>query len=185
MKRLIVLFCLLNFTFSFSQNEELERLTIQLAFQDPDSSKVNTSVSIIKLLFETKAYSKALKFVYKSEKLAKDLDYKKGLAEILYFKAKINDQEGHTTLAIAGFKEAKSIFLSINDTIDVAKADSSLGILEIRKGNYQEGMTYALSAIKELEKRDLYSQLSENYESLADAYETSGDLEKAITFNLK
>ncbi|QXP60051.1 tetratricopeptide repeat-containing sensor histidine kinase [Olleya sp. HaHaR_3_96] len=185
MKRLIVLFCLLNFAFSFSQDEELERLTIQLAYQDPGTSKIKTSVSIIKLLFESKKYSKALKFVHQSEKLAKDLGYKKGLAEILYFKAKINNKEGYPTKAVLDFKAAKRIFQLINDTIAVAKTNSNIGVLEIKNGNYQTGMTYALSAIPELEKRDLYSQLSLNYESLAHAYETSGDLEKAITFNLK
>lgn len=185
MKRLIVLVFLLNTAFSFSQDEELESLTIQLAYQVPDSSKVNTSINIIKLLFKSKEYSKALKFVQQSEKLAKDLEYKKGLAEIIFLKAKIHNQEGNIPKAITGFKAAKALFQSINDTIAVAKVDSNLGVLEIEKGNYNDGLTYALSAIKELEKRNLFEELSQNYQSLAKAYQTSGDLDKAITFNLK
>ncbi|PKG50517.1 ATP-binding protein [Olleya sp. 1-3] len=185
MKRLIVLIFLLNTAFSFSQDDELESLTIQLAYQDPDSTKVNTSINIIKLLFKSKKYTKALKFVQQSEKLAKDLGYNKGLAEIIFLKAKIHNQEGNIPKAITGFKAAKALFQSMNDTIAVAKVDSNLGVLEIEKGNYQDGLTYALSAIKELEKRNLYEELSQNYESLAKAYHTSGDLEKAITFNLK
>lgn len=185
MKRLIVLLCLLNLAFSFSQEEELESLTIQLAYQDPDISKVDTSVSIIKLLFKTEDYSKALKFIKQSEKLAKDLDYKKGLAEITYYKAKIHHQEGQYQMAVGEFKNAKTLFTTIKDTITVAKINSDLGFIEIENGNYKVGLNYALSAIQELEKRELFNDLSTNYESLANAYENANILDKAITYNLQ
>lgn len=185
MKRLIVLLCLLNLAFGFSQEEELESLTIQLAYQDPDISKVDTSVSIIKLLFKTEDYSKALKFIKQSEKLAKELDYKKGLAEITYYKAKIHYQEGQNQMAISEFKNAKTLFTTIKDTITVAKINSDLGFIEIENGNYKVGLTYALSAIQELEKRSLFDDLSANYESLANAYQNANVVDKAITYYIK
>ena len=117
MKRLIVLLCLLNLAFGFSQEEELESLTIQLAYQDPDISKVDTSVSIIKLLFKTEDYSKALKFIKQSEKLAKDLDYKKGLAEITYYKAKIHHKEGQYQMAVGEFKLCVVCYTRVRKTI--------------------------------------------------------------------
>lgn len=185
MKRLIVLLCLLNLAFGFSQEEELESLTIQLAYQDPDISKVDTSVSIIKLLFKTEDYSKALKFIKQSEKLAKDLDYKKGLAEITYYKAKIHYQEGQNQMAISEFKNAKTLFTTIKDTITVAKINSNLGFIEIENGNYKAGLSHALSAIQELEKRSLFDDLSANYESLANAYQNANVIDKAITYYIK
>lgn len=185
MKRLIVLLCLLNLAFGFSQEEELESLTIQLAYQDPDISKVDTSVSIIKLLFKTEDYSKALKFIKQSEKLAKDLDYKKGLAEITYYKAKIHYQEGQNQMAISEFKNAKTLFTTIKDTITVAKINSNLGFIEIENGNYKAGLNHALSAIQELEKRSLFDDLSTNYESLANAYQNANVIDKAITYYIK
>ncbi|WP_084553673.1 tetratricopeptide repeat-containing sensor histidine kinase [Olleya marilimosa] len=185
MKRLIVLLCLLNLAFGFSQEEELESLTIQLAYQDPDISKVDTSVSIIKLLFKTEDYSKALKFIKQSEKLAKELDYKKGLAEITYYKAKIHYQEGQNQMAISEFKNAKTLFTTIKDTITVAKINSNLGFIEIENGNYKAGLSHALSAIQELEKRSLFDDLSANYESLANAYQNANVIDKAITYYIK
>lgn len=185
MKRLIVLLCLLNLAFGFSQEEELESLTIQLAYQDPDISKVDTSVSIIKLLFKTEDYSKALKFIKQSEKLAKELDYKKGLAEITYYKAKIHYQEGQNQMAISEFKNAKTLFTTIKDTITVAKINSNLGFIEIENGNYKAGLSHALSAIQELEKRSLFDDLSANYESLANAYQNANVVDKAITYYIK
>ncbi|WP_289044614.1 tetratricopeptide repeat-containing sensor histidine kinase [uncultured Olleya sp.] len=185
MKRLLVLFLLCNLTFGFSQDEELERLTIQLAYQNPDSTKVNTSLNIIKHLFEDKQYSKALKFVNESEKLAKDINYKKGLANIILYKAKIHTQEGNIHKAIDYFKTAKVLFSNIEDSISIAQIDSNLGIIEIKNGNYKDGLAHALAAISELEKRKLYDDLSKNYQSLAKAYDTAGNTEKAIAFNIK
>ncbi len=186
MKRLLtVLICLFFTPLVFSQNEELDSLTIQLAYQSPDSTKVDTSVSIIKLLFETKDYNKAQKFIELSETLAKDLDYKKGLAKITYYKAKIHNEEDNYLKAINEFKSSKSIYSALKDTIEMARINSNLGVLEIKNGNYKQGLSYALSAINELEKRGLYYDLSDNYQSLAKAYKTSNNLEKAITYNLK
>ena len=101
MKRLLVLFLVLLIGyFGFSQNEKLDSLTIQLAYQNPDSSKVNTSVKIIELLFKDNNFSKALQFIQQSEKLARDINYKKGLADIIFYKAKIYQKNGNTTKAI-------------------------------------------------------------------------------------
>lgn len=186
MKRLFVLFFVLFVgSIGFSQNEELDSLTIQLAYQNPDTSKVNTSISIIKLLFQSKDFSKASKFIQQSEKLANDLDYKEGLAKIVYYKAKIYQEEGRTIKAINTLKNARLLFSEVKDTLSVAKVNSSLGVLEIESGNYKEGLSYALSSINELEKRNRFEDLSSIYKSLANAYKTSGNLDKAITYNLK
>ena len=186
MKRLFVLFFVLFVgSIGFSQNEELDSLTIQLAYQNPDTSKVNTSISIIKLLFQSKDFSKASKFIQQSEKLANDLGYKEGLAKIVYYKAKIYQEEGRTIKAINTLKNARLLFSEVKDTLSVAKVNSSLGVLEIESGNYKEGLSYALSSINELEKRNRFEDLSSIYKSLANAYKTSGNLDKAITYNLK
>lgn len=185
MKRLTVLVFLLCFAFGFSQDEELDSLTIQLAYQSHDSSKVDTSVSIIKLLFDKKDYSKAQKFITLSEDLAKELNYKKGLAEITYYKAKINNQQGDIAKAIVDFKNAKTLYVFIKDTLSIAKVNSNLGVLQIKNGNYKDGLAYVLSAIKELENRELFEELSKNYDTLAKTYETIGSLEKVITYYLK
>ncbi|MDA0177265.1 tetratricopeptide repeat-containing sensor histidine kinase [Mesoflavibacter profundi] len=186
MKRLLVLFLVLLIGyFGFSQNEKLDSLTIQLAYQNPDSSKVNTSVKIIELLFKDNNFSKALQFIQQSEKLARDINYKKGLADIIFYKAKIYQKNGNTTKAINTYKNSKLLFTDIKDTLSVAKVNSNLGVLEIEKGHYKEGLAYAMSSINELEKRQKYNELSSIYKSLANAYQQSGDLDKAITYNLK
>ena len=89
MRKLITLICCFTFLLGYSQNEELESLTIQLAFQDADTLKVNTSIRVINILYNDAAYDKALKYIRESEKLSNDLNYKQGIAEISYFKGLI------------------------------------------------------------------------------------------------
>ena len=185
MKRLIVLFCFLFTLFSFSQNEELDSLTIQLAFQNPDTTKVNTSLSIIKLLYKDKDYDKALKYIKQSEKLSEDLNYSKGIAEISYYKALIYSEKSDYINALNQFIKSKNLFSKLKDTLFIAKIDSKLGVIEIERGNYKSGLSYALSGIKELEKRQLKEELSSTYKSLATAYQNTNNFEKAIDFNLK
>ena len=185
MKRLIVLFCFLFTLFSFSQNEELDSLTIQLAFQNPDTTKVNTSLSIIKLLYKDRDYDKALKYIKQSEKLSENLNYSKGIAEISYYKALIYKEKSDYINALNQFIKSKNLFSRLKDTLSVAKIDSNLGVIEIERGNYKSGLSYALSGIKQLEKRQLYQELSSAYKSLATAYQNTNNYDKAIDFNLK
>lgn len=185
MKRLIVLFCLLSTLSNFSQNEELDSLTIQLAFQNPDTTKVNTSLSIIKLLYDTQDYDRALRYIKQSEKLSDDLKYNKGLAEIIYLKALIYTKKDDYINASNQFAKAKLIFNKLKDSLAIAKVNSRLGVIEIERGNYKKGLRYALSGIKELEKRQLNQELTALYNSLAKAYQKTNAFEKAIDFNLK
>ena len=43
----------------FSQTQDIDSLTIQLAFQNQDTLKAETSLKLIKLLYDKKHYSKA------------------------------------------------------------------------------------------------------------------------------
>ena len=109
MRKLTTLICcFLFFSFGFSQNEELETLTIQLAFQDPDTTKVNTSISIIKILYDTNDFDRALKYIRNSEKLSNDLNYKKGIAEITYYKALIFSKKEDYINAVDNYSKSKT-----------------------------------------------------------------------------
>ena len=89
MRKLITLICCFTIFLGYSQTEELESLTIQLAFQDPDTTKVNTSLRIIKILYNDAGYDSALRYIRESEKLSNDLKYTSGIAEISYYKGLI------------------------------------------------------------------------------------------------
>src|SRR5690606_13371711 len=127
----------------------------------------------------------AFKYVIESEKLSYTLAYKRGIAEVAYYKALIYAEKNDYINAINDYTKAKSLFNELKDTLGVAKVNNSIGLFEIKRGNYTKGLQYSLSAIKELEKRQLKSDLLLAYNSLAKAYHNINNYDKAIDFYLK
>lgn len=185
MKNLIGIIIFLFVVAGFSQTREQDSLTIQLAFQKSDTSKVETSLRLIKSLYNSEEYNKALQFISESEKLATNLNYSIGIAQITYYKALIYAKKNDYINAIDNYSKSKELFLIQKDTLSVAKVNNSIGLIEIERGNYNKGLQYALSAIRELEKRNLKHELCSAYKSLATAYNKTNDRTKAIEFNLK
>lgn len=169
----------------FSQNSDIDSLSVQLAFQNADTLKVNTSLKLIKELYEVNDFDRALKYIIESEKLSYTLDYNKGIAEIMYFKALIYAAKNDYINAINGYTKSKDLFNQLKDTLGIAKVNNGIGLLEIKRGNYVKGLQYSLSAIKELEKRHLKNDLLLAYNNLAKAYYNIKDYDKSIEFYLK
>ncbi|ALJ06330.1 ATP-binding protein [Pseudalgibacter alginicilyticus] len=185
MRKIIILLTLFVSFFGWSQTNEIDSLSIELAFQNTDSSKIDTSLELIKELYEIKEYDKAIKYIIESEKLSSDLKYHKGIAEISYYKALIYAEKNDYINAISGYERAKSLFYNLKDTLSVAKVNNSIGLIEIKRGNYKKGLQFSLSAIGELEKRHLKYDLNSAYTSLAKAYYNINAYDKSIDFNLK
>lgn len=186
MRKIITLIIvILSMKTGFSQNTDIDSLSIQLAFQNPDSLKVDTSLYLIKNLYDTKEYDKALKYIIESEKLSNALSYQKGIAEITYYKALIYAEKDDYINAVSGYAKSKALFNQLDDTLGVAKVNNSIGLIEIKRGNYTKGLQYSLSSIKELEKRSLKDELKLAYSNLAKAYYKINNYDKAIEFYLK
>jgi len=185
MRKIITLIIVLSVFSGFSQTKELDSLSIQLAFETQDSLKVKTSLKLIKSLYELKDYERALQYIIESEKLSANIDYIKGIAEITYYKALIYAEKGDYINAINGYNKSKALYNKLKDTLSVAKVNNSIGLIEIKRGNYAIGLQYALAAIKELEKKHLLKELGLAYGNVANAYYNMRAVEKSIEFNLK
>lgn len=185
MRKLITLIFSLTVFFGFSQTEDLDSLTIQLAFQKPDTTKVNTSIQIIKLLYHNKDFNKALQFIRESEKLSNTLSYTAGIAEITFYKALIFAKKEDYINAIDNYTKSKELYIELGDTLGVAKINNCIGLIEIARGNYDKGLQFSLSAIEELEKRNLNNELCDAYKNLAEAYHNMEAYDQAITFYKK
>ncbi|WP_396603154.1 ATP-binding protein [Algibacter sp. R77976] len=182
MRRIITLLIMLSMCVSFSQTNDIDSLALELAFQDQDSLKVETSLKLIKGLYEKNEYERALKYIIESEKLSNTLNYKVGIAEITYYKALIYAQKNDYINAISGYDKSKKLFGLLKDTLSIAKVNNSIGAIEIKRGNYNKGLRFSLSAIKELEKRDLKDELNLSYSNLAKSYYNINLFEKAIEY---
>jgi signal transduction histidine kinase len=176
--------CLISF-FIFSQNESIDDLTVKLTFLKADSTKVDMSLMLIKKLYAIEDYDKALPYVNATAKLSKSLNYTLGLAESTYYRALIYTERNDYYNAIDNYDKSRKYFLQISDTLGVARVSNSIGLIEIKRGNYAIGLKNSLSAIDIFEKQGLVDELSSAYNNLAEAYFKTNQVDKAIDFNIK
>ncbi|WP_282123765.1 tetratricopeptide repeat-containing sensor histidine kinase [Algibacter mikhailovii] len=185
MRKLITLLILVSISFGFSQSNEIDSLALELAFQTQDSLKVDTSLKLIESLYEINDYDRAIKYIIEIEKLSNAISYKDGIAKTIYYKSLIYAQKGDYLNAISGFQKSKRLFTSLKDTLGITRINNSIGLLEIERGNFSKGLNYSLSAINELEKRGLKTELNKAYSNLAKAYYNIASFDKAIEFYTK
>ncbi|WP_298903571.1 tetratricopeptide repeat-containing sensor histidine kinase [uncultured Psychroserpens sp.] len=185
MKQLITLAVLCSSFFCFSQASEIDSLTLRLSFQKQDSSKVDTSLRLVKALYEAKSYKKALTYIENAERLSKSLNHTKGIADINYYKALIYAQKDDYYNAIDGYNRSKRYYMQLGDTLGIAKVNNSIGLIEIKRGNYTVGLENSLSAIQTFESRNLRKELSSAYNNLAEAYYNTKQVDKSLEFNIK
>ena len=185
MRSTITLILLLHLFFGFSQTKELDSLSIALGFETNDSLKVDTSLKIIDLLYDSQNFDQALKYIKLSDQLSSDINYEKGIANITYYKALIYAKKNDYINAMDGYNKAKTLFNKLKDTLHVAKVNNSIGLIEMERGNFSKGLQYSLSAIRELESRGLSHELRDVYVSLGQTYYKLNDVDKAIEYNLK
>jgi signal transduction histidine kinase len=169
----------------YSQTKEIDSLSIQLAFQNQDSTKVDTSLKLIKSLYDLNDFDRALEYIIKSEKLSTSLNYREANALITYYKALIYAQKDDYINAISGYTKSKELFRTLKDTLGVAKVNNSIGLIEIKRGNYIKALQYSLASIKVLESKNLKNELRLAYSNLAKAFYNINANEKAIEFYLK
>lgn len=185
MKQLLILaVSLISFSI-FSQTEKIDELTVKLAYKNPDSTKVDMSLVLISELYQIADYNKALLFINQTSKLAEDLNYIKGIAESSYYRALIYTERNDYFNAIDNYNKSRSLYLKISDTLGVAKVSNSIGLIEIKRGNYAVGLQNSLSAIDIFEEQYLTDELSAAYNNLAEAYFKTNQIDKAIEFNFK
>ena len=184
-KQLLSITVLLSSLLCFSQTTEIDSLTLEIAYQKQDSSKVKTSIALIDALLSQNETQKALAYIDQTEKLASQLNYRKGLADINYYKALIYAGRNDYFNAIDGLNSAANIYQQIGDTLGVARVNNQIGLIEIKRGNYKVGLSHALSAIEVFESNNLRKELGLAYSNLGEAYFQTRQTEKALEFNLK
>ncbi|MEO5790095.1 MAG: tetratricopeptide repeat-containing sensor histidine kinase [Gelidibacter sp.] len=185
MNRLIVLAAFFAILYGHAQTKKIDSLAIQLAYQKQDLSKVDTSIELIKALYKTQDYQKALLYISETEQLSISLNYNKGIAEANYYKALIYSNKNDYYNAIDHFNKSKKLFSDLNDSIGIAKVSNSIGLIEIKRGNYSTGLVNSLAAIKIFETQNLYEDLGAAYNNLAEAYFQTHQIDKALEFNMK
>lgn len=185
-KQLVLLTALFFSLFSvFSQTREIDSLTIKLAFQDQDSLKIDTSIALINSLLKQKEYTKVIRYLNESEKLAKKINYSKGLADINFVRAQIYTKNGDHKNVVNSYNKSLLFYSQSKDSLGLANVYKNLGALYIQLGDYSQGLDYSISAVKVFEKFGLKHETSNTYDKIAEAYFNIQNIEKSLEFNQK
>lgn len=185
MRRIIIFAICLSTLFNFAQNAKIDSLTVRLAYQNQDSTKIETSLLLIDELYTIRDYKKALLFINQTTELSKSLNYEKGSARSNYIKGLILSNQNDSESASVYFEKALNSFRILNDTVNIAKVNSKLGVIEIESGNFKKGLQNSLLAISIFEEEDLKEDLSRVYNNLAKAYLNTGKLDTSLQYNKK
>ena len=185
MKQLLKIAVFLSVLIGYTQTNEIDSLILDLAYQKQDSTKVDTSLYLIQALYEANEPKKALLFIEETQRLSKSLNYTKGLAEVNYYKARIYSDKNDYYNALDNYTKSRHYFQTIKDTLGIAKINNSIGLIEIRRGNYAAGLEHSLAAIKIFEQKNLRKDLSIAYNNLAEAYYNTQQVDKALEYNMK
>lgn len=167
------------------QNEQIDSLLLEIAFQKQDSAKVDASIKLVDVLYKAQDYKKAMLYIDQTLHLSNKIKYTKGSAEAYYYRALIYTERDDYYNAIDGYSKSRDYFSQVRDTLGIAKVNNSIGLIEIKRGNYASGLKNSLSAIDVFEKRNLKDELSKAYNNLAEAYFNTNQIEKSLEFNKK
>lgn len=184
-QQLMILTALLFALFVPAQNEQVDRLLLEIAFQTKDSAKIDSSIKLIEALYKAEDYKKALLYIDQTQQLASKINYTKGSAEANYYRALIYSNKNDYYNALDNYTKSRNFYAQLNDTLGIAKVSNSIGLIEIKRGNYSTGLKNSLAAIEVFEKRNLKDELSKAYNNLAEAYQQTHQIEKALEFNEK
>ena len=149
MARLLPLFYLLFLTeLVWSQNRGLDSLKELIRHSKSDTTKVNTQISICKILWVSGQLDTAIIYAEDAKKLSKAINFKKGLAHAYNNLGIINMYKGNYLRAEELYLEANRIFREISFMKKVADTYNNLGETNRYSGNYPKALKYHYSAMK-------------------------------------
>jgi len=182
MKRLIILTAIFLISFSgISQTPEIDSLTLQLSFQKPDTTKVDISIRLIESFYNIGEYKKAQSYIGETGKLASNLQYQKGIADIKYLKARIYMQKDDYYNALDYFDKSLRIYQQLNDFLGISKVNNSIGLVEIKRGNYTKGLRHSLSAIVREQLNDIEG-IKNSTRNIAELYAIQNQHRKSVDY---
>jgi len=108
-----------------------------------------------------------------------------GKASILIMQSGIYEEEGVPSVAMTKEKEGLKLFTELNDKPDIANANNTVGVSEMRRGNYDIAINYFLAALNYYDKASDTGGIINSYIRLGAANDYSSNNDKAMEFYQK
>lgn len=146
-----------------------------------DTTKINLYNELYGY-YQDKDTKKSLEYVNKSIEIAKRIDNKIELGQVLIFKGNIYDRRGSFDKAILHFNEALSIYIEIDKRNGISTAYSSLGSAYVDKGDYFEALKYCLKALKISEESGKKNEQARIYNNIGLIHYYQADYQKSLDY---
>lgn len=182
---LVLLFTLLLHIVPKSQNAIIDSLKIELENHPTrDSLRVRLLNDLNwELIFvdinQTDAYVEEL------ELLADSLQLKNNLAEVIYFKASVAEEQANFDKAIEYGSEAVEIYTAINNKKGASYTLNTMGIAYYKKGEFENAIDYFSKSLQiDKELNDTFA-VATGLNNIGNIYADIGDYDEAITMYLE
>ncbi|MCZ4409488.1 tetratricopeptide repeat protein [Cryomorphaceae bacterium 1068] len=147
---LLIIGCFL-VLYGFSQSSEIDSLNQVLSTPQPDSSRVQSLVELSGNYARTNP-EKAKELALKAIKLAKEIDYKPGLAQAHKAAGMSYYFQNNWIDALIQWELALEVFDSIGDLSGVSNMLNNLGAVNFNGGDDEQALKYYLESLKVAEK---------------------------------
>src|SRR3989344_6218504 len=133
---------------SYSQNKKIDSLVTVLSTQKRDTSRVKTLVILCKEFRTAGEMDKAFLYGNEGLKLAGELQWKKGQAELLTNIGIAHWSQGNYSQALNNYIEALKINEEIDDEDRIANSYSNIGLVYWNQGDYPKALKCYFKSLK-------------------------------------
>lgn len=128
---------------------------------------------------------KSERLIETTEKLVYQLQYKKGIAEIIYRKGHLELAKSNYEIALKYFKEALNHYESLGRKKGISYSLNAIGMVYSEQGDISKSLKYYEKSLKMDEERNDLNGVSAGFNNIGNIYADKGDHEKAISYYTK
>ncbi len=185
-KKIVIVFLSLVYFAAFSQNRIIDSLKASLKTQGNDTVKVNTLNALSNTYIGSINDVKAAKhYADQSLVLAKQLNFKKGIAYSYFYFGIYYWRTGDYSISLSYFKNALLIFSKINYQKGIALVNVNMGPVYNSQGNYAEALICLMKGIKIKEELAVKNDIFGAYNALGVTYACQAKYPQAYAYFLK
>ncbi len=144
----ILMGCVIGITFSSGQNKNIDSLLTLIKTDKADSSKVNHLTHLSDEFKNVKLYDTAVYFGNSALQLAKQLNFKNGIAYSYLRIGTAYHYKSNNNQTIENWLQAIKVFEELKNKKQMSKIFCNLGLVYINQGSYPKALDSYLKALK-------------------------------------
>lgn len=168
-------------TINIGGDRTLDSLLMSLNTSVKDTNKVNALIKISKRYMNTFDYPQAIKYAEEAQKLAKELDFKKGLSLSFHIIGSIGWYKGDYEQALHDLEEGLKIRIETGDKNGIAASYNNIGLVYHSKGDIEKALENHLKSLSIKEELGDIQGAGTSYNNIGNIYLSQKNYSKALT----